>query len=301
MIIARFFQGLLGCYCTALSRAMAKDAYRGQQEIKAVALIAGSVSVAPAVAPILGGLIQSYFNWHVTFFIMILFGLLAFILSLFLLPETCLEKKKNISIKDILLSYYHVAADLNYLRYNLLASFGFAGFFVFVTGSSFVLIDSWHIPPGVYGGIFALVILGYMAGSYSSPYFVKLLSKSRAIYLGIFLQCLGVLIIIFSALIFTQNLSGFIVGMLCYELGIGLLISPAQVKAMSYIKENIGLAAGLLFFGEVGLAFLSSSATAHVVHVNALPLGLLMLGCVLLGLLLFFGLGLTQVKTSGGQ
>lgn len=296
MIIARFFQGLLGCYCTALSRAMAKDAYSGQQEIKAVALISGSVAVAPAVAPLLGGFIQTYFSWHVIFFTMILFGALALLLSYFLLPETCLEKKKNISIKYMLHSYCQVILDLNYLRYNLLASFAFAGFFVFVTGSSFILIESWHISPGIYSIIFSFIIFGYMAGSYSSPYFSRLLSKSGAIYLGMFLQCLGVLIIVFSSLLLDKNLIGFISGMFFYELGIGLFISPAQVKALLYIKENIGLAASLLFFGEIGLAFLASSLTAHVSHITAWPLGLLMLGCVVLGLFAFFSLGLVQVK-----
>lgn len=95
MIIARFFQGLLGCYCTALSRAMAKDAYSGQQEIKAVALISGSVAVAPAVAPLLGGFIQTYFSWHVIFFYHDFIWCVGLAIKLFFTARNLLRKEEK--------------------------------------------------------------------------------------------------------------------------------------------------------------------------------------------------------------
>lgn len=87
LIIFRICQAVGGGASTAVATAVVKDYYSGEKREKALALIMTMVTVAPVVAPLIGGFLLRFFSWHAGFWVLTGFGGVALLFS-FLLGET---------------------------------------------------------------------------------------------------------------------------------------------------------------------------------------------------------------------
>ena len=78
LILARVLQGAGGCAALVTPRAVVQDTYRGLEAARMMAFVAMLQSVAPAVGPVIGGAIDTYFGWRWIFgFLAILAGAMA--------------------------------------------------------------------------------------------------------------------------------------------------------------------------------------------------------------------------------
>ena len=65
LIVARAFQALGGSGGIVLTRAIVRDIYSGAHAGRELSVIGSVMALAPVLAPILGGLIQTAFGWRV--------------------------------------------------------------------------------------------------------------------------------------------------------------------------------------------------------------------------------------------
>ena len=72
----------------AVGRAIIRDLHEGPQAQKLMSTITMIFSIAPAVAPVLGGWIHVLFGWRYVFGFMVMAGVSLVMLSYVLLPET---------------------------------------------------------------------------------------------------------------------------------------------------------------------------------------------------------------------
>ena len=88
LIVARAFQALGGSGGIVLARAIVRDIYSGARAGRELSLIASVMALAPVLAPIAGGLVQTGFGWRATFLVLVLAGLAGAGTIWALLPET---------------------------------------------------------------------------------------------------------------------------------------------------------------------------------------------------------------------
>ena len=79
LLLGRVIQGLSAGTGVIVSRAMVRDLYDGADAQKLMAHVSILFAIAPAIAPIIGGWILQYFDWHGIFFFLSGFTLLLFI------------------------------------------------------------------------------------------------------------------------------------------------------------------------------------------------------------------------------
>ena len=91
MVFFRLLQGVCGSGLVPLSQAILVDTYPLNERGKAMALWGIGVMVAPILGPTLGGYLTDAFSWRWTFYINVPVGLLSFLLSMRVIPDT--EKK----------------------------------------------------------------------------------------------------------------------------------------------------------------------------------------------------------------
>ncbi len=107
LIAARMVQGLSGGAGAIVSRAIIRDCFEGKQAQKIMAYVTMIFSLAPAIAPVIGGkLSSSTAGWQGVFLFLSVFGLLLLISSWIKLSRVYPnEPKKPISFSFLFSSY----------------------------------------------------------------------------------------------------------------------------------------------------------------------------------------------------
>ncbi|OED45598.1 hypothetical protein ACH42_04940 [Endozoicomonas sp. (ex Bugula neritina AB1)] len=291
-IAARFAQAVFGCFGTAVARMLARDYFSDQMEVRMLSQISAGLTIAPMAAPVLGGYIQEYAGWHYSFIVMAAMGVISMI-ALTFLPERAIINKD--ATKGFFNGFREVLTDTRYMRFTVGAGAAFAGAFVFVAGGSFVFIEQLNLAPTTYGYFFAMAIAGYLLSASLGPKLTKNMSRSKSTLLSGSLLLLGALICLVSGLVSDgQSYIGYVVGIVIYEIGMGLFMPLCQARATEHMKENIGTASGLIFFIEMLLATIISSLVGLLPEAGTLSLSTITL--VAIGITTFCLLG-TDRKT----
>ncbi|MCL6269830.1 multidrug effflux MFS transporter [Sansalvadorimonas sp. 2012CJ34-2] len=285
MIAARLIQAIAGCFGTALSRAIARDLYKGKNDVRILGMIGASLVVAPMVAPVLGGFLQELWGWQASFIFMLAIGVLT-IVVVRLLPD---ENKGNpdASFADTLNGFSVLFRDRRYMVPALTASLAFAGAFVFVVGAPFVLIGAFELSPKAYGAVFAFVMGAYILSSMNAGRITDKLGRKKATNLSWTIMLAGAAIAFGSALLTDGQLwPGLALGLVVYEAGLGLFLPSCQAKALSHLDQHAGTGSGLIFFLEMIIASGVSFIAGKMVLDNTLPLAGISLTMILLALAL---------------
>lgn len=153
----RFVQGLGAGAGAVIARAIVRDLHTGAEAARLMSLLMLVFSISPLLAPLAGSLIVSFASWRDIFWVMTAFGLLGVFLVLFVLHETrSREKRLESSIGGALSNYGLLLTDPYFLGVVGMASFGMSSYMVYVSNSSFVIIDHFGLSPSAYGLMFAL-------------------------------------------------------------------------------------------------------------------------------------------------
>ncbi len=285
MIAARLVQAVAGCFGTALSRTIARDLYKGKNDVRILGMIGASLAVAPMVAPVFGGFLQELWGWQASFILMLVIGVLT-IIAVRLLPEEN-RGNPNASFAETLNGFSVLFRDRRYMVPAVTASLAFAGAFVFVVGAPFVLIGAFELSPKAYGAVFAFVIGSYILSSMNAGKITDKLGRKKATSLSWAVMLTGAIIAFVSAIMTDGQLwAGLALGLVIYEAGLGLFIPSCQAKALSHLDQHAGTGSGLIFFLEMIIASGVSFLAGKMVLDNTLPLAGISLAMILMALAL---------------
>ncbi len=77
LIVARAAQALGGSGGIVLARAIVRDLYSGARAGRELSLIGAVMALAPVLAPLVGGVLQTGFGWRSVFFALVAAGLIG--------------------------------------------------------------------------------------------------------------------------------------------------------------------------------------------------------------------------------
>jgi len=287
LIVARAFQALGGSGGIVLARAVVRDIYSGARAGRELSLIGSVMALAPVLAPIAGGLVQTGFGWRATFLTLVIVGLLGAAIVLLLLPETLSARAAEpVSMRSIFRSYRLVARNPSYLAYLGIASASYAGLFAWISGAAFVLQNLYGLTPFDFGIAFALGSIGYMTGSALAARLVVKVGLDRMLGIGGCACATGGLgMVVAVALGLTSSLS-LVLPVAVYLAGLGMVLPQSIAGAMTPFPERAGAASSLFGFVQQSAAALCGAAVGWFLGQNAwsLVIGVAAMGCATLGL-----------------
>ena len=124
-----------------------------------MSLMMACTSIAPMLAPLIGGQILWFLGWRAIFWALALIGALACIASYFWLPETLRpEYRQPLVLSSILKRFGELVRHRAFMGYAFTSSFMFSALLSFISGSPFVFIERYGIAPRDYGLIFGGMI-----------------------------------------------------------------------------------------------------------------------------------------------
>jgi DHA1 family bicyclomycin/chloramphenicol resistance-like MFS transporter len=272
LIGARALQALGGCGGIVLARAIVRDLYAGARAGRELSLIASVMALAPVLAPIAGGLLQSGFGWRSVFLTLLVLGLAGIAVIWLLLPETLTRRAEPLSFSSMLASYRVMARHPAYLAYMALATTSYAGLFAWISGASFVLQDLYHLSPFTFSIAFAVGSVGYMAGSALAARLVVPLGIDGTIGIGTVASAAGGLVMAVAIGFDLPWWLSLVLAMSIYLAGMGMVLPQSTAGAMMPFPERAGAASALLGFVQQSGAALCGVAVGHWLGASAWPL-----------------------------
>ena len=166
LTLGRFVQGFVVAAGMVTARAILRDLSSGPDLARAFARLFLVVGAVPMVAPFLGSLLLEATSWRGVFVVLAVVGLLLSVLTAIVLPETLpRESRTPVPVRSLASSYGRLLADREFIAPAMVASLAFAGLFVYINGSSFVLQEQFGLSQLAYGMVFGAVTISLIVGS----------------------------------------------------------------------------------------------------------------------------------------
>src|SRR6185312_3603791 len=110
LIVARTLQALGGTGAVVVTRAIVRDLYSGARAGRELSLIGSVMALAPVVAPIGGGVLQTAFGWRSIFIVLAVAGAAAFVVVWRSLPETLAKRAAEAASASSMVRSYRIVA-----------------------------------------------------------------------------------------------------------------------------------------------------------------------------------------------
>jgi DHA1 family bicyclomycin/chloramphenicol resistance-like MFS transporter len=180
LVLLRLLQGLSACGGVVLARTMVRDLAERDQAARAMSLMMACTSIAPMLAPLLGGQILWFLGWRAIFFILAGIGLFAWTAAFIRLPETLRpEYRQPLVVSAILKRFGELLRHRAFMGYALTSSLQFAALFSFLSGSPFMFIQHYGIPPRLFGLLFGGMVVFMTVGSLLNAKFAPVFGAGR--------------------------------------------------------------------------------------------------------------------------
>lgn len=264
LLIGRFIQGLGTGGFAVIGRAMVRDLFSGKQLTIVISYLSLGISIAPALAPAIGGYLEQAFGTYGAFYFMLSYVLLIIIMGCFFLPETAPishhenNNTRKIDLKKMLSNYKTLLLDPHFLAYTLITAMSFSTIIVYFTIAPFYMQQTLHISPVLFGWIGLLIMSASVLGRFVTPQLLKRFKRKRIIYSA----CIAMLLLSCSLFILSQ----FYVQSIVIFVGLIWMIFFAasitfplcMASAITPYGHMAGSATAMYGFIQASMAFLAS-------------------------------------------
>lgn len=260
LIAARFVQAVGCCTAAVVARAIVRDAYAPAKGARVIAKASTLLSFAPIFGPVVGGYLQVGFGWRAAFVALTLLCALLALAAWRWLAETNHQRDLAAMRPARLIEVYgRIARSPAFWAYALPGALSYAAIFVFISGSSFVLIEVLGVPTEFYGYCFGFGVCGYLSGTLVCRRLLTAIGLERALGVGTAVTLTAGLL--FAALV-ALGVHHWSVVLACLFLtmaGHGVNFPCAQAGAVAPFPQQAGAAAGLLGFSTMLAALLAGT------------------------------------------
>ena len=188
----RFLQGLAACGGVVLARTMVRDLAEKDQAARAMSLMHACSSLAPMLAPLIGGQILWFLGWRAIFWVLAAIGVVALGAAWWRLPETLRpEHRQPLVLSSVLKRFAELFRHRAFMGYALTGAFQFAALFSFLSGAPFVFIERYGVAPRHFGLIFGGMIVFMTVGSLLNARFAPVFGAGRILRYGVILPAVA--------------------------------------------------------------------------------------------------------------
>jgi DHA1 family bicyclomycin/chloramphenicol resistance-like MFS transporter len=285
--ISRLIQGVGAGAGNVVARAMVRDLYSGATAQKVMATIQIIFGIAPAIAPMVGGLLLGI-SWQAIFIFLIIYSVLITIFSVNFLPETISKQNQlPFNFESVLNRYRDLLNDKNYIFLILAVSFNFSAFFLYVLSSPIFLMQHLNLSSSQFGYLFIPTVTGMILGSFISKKTAGIISPAKMLKIA-YLWMLSITSINLIFCLFFPSIIFMNIGLIAlYNIGMAAAMPLISIKALDCFPKARGTAAS----GQAFSQMLVSSVVAGLV----IPLIWGSLATLAVGMLVIFSLGLITI------
>ena len=280
----RAMQGITAGAGIVISRAIVRDLFDGAQAQRLMSQITMMFALAPAVAPVIGGWLQTFFGWRAVFAFLVVSTAALWLACWKLLPETLPpEKRQSLQPAYLGRAYWKVMTSPAFLFACAALSLNFAGFFIYVLSAPVFLMTHLGLPETGFLWLFGPSMLGLTTGSWLSGRLAGKRTLSQTIALGYGVMGVAVIFNVGLNLALPPALPWSVLPIFVYTSGMSLAMPCLTILALDPFPAQRGLAASCQTFFQSGFNSLAAGLIAPALWASTLNLALGMTCLMLLG------------------
>ena len=277
LVALRFVQALGGCAAQVTCMAMVRDLFPARETARIISLLILVISASPLLAPSIGVFVSTHLGWQWVFIVLSAYALLMLLISWGLLPEGH-PADRSISLRpgSILRNYGLVLKEPQFITYSLAGAFAFSGLLVYVASSSIVFMEVFHVSAQTFAGIFAGLAVGFIGSNQINVLLLRRFSSEQIFRATLLVECPTALLLLVGTIGGWLRLGSTLVLLFIALSSLGLAYPNAAALAIVPFSRNIGSAAAMLGFLQIGISGLAAASIGIFDSHTMTPLALIM-------------------------
>ena len=254
----RALQGIGGGAGSVVARAMVRDIYHGAEAQRVMATVQILFGIAPAIAPMIGGLLLG-FHWQAIFIFLAVYAGIAILMGSTILSETVKKSMRvPFSIIGAISRYKTLLLNKEFILLIVSVSSNFAAFFIYVLASPIFLIDHLGFTPQQFGYLFIPTVSGMMLGSFIVKRAAGVIDSKLVLRFGYYwMFAISLTNLLFCC--FMPNNAAINIGFIAlYNIGMASAMPIISIAALDCFPKIRGTAAS----GQAFMQMLFSSVVA---------------------------------------
>ena len=268
LMLGRFIQGA-GVGALALSGpAIMADSFTEAELPKVSGYYSTVYSFIPISAPVIGGFLQSIFNWQANFWFMLVLGIIIMAVFYIKLPETHPpEHRHPLSFSNVFKSYLNILSHRGYVFSVLAMTFVWSMFIIFSIMAPFLIQNKLGFQAHTYGLLALLVGLAFFAGNLLNNFLLKFTTANVILPLGMIAMTVFSVLFCVVASHVTLDIAAIMVPVIVIMIATGTVFGHLYANAVSAVPKSAGLAGALIgsiiLLGTVIITYIISYLDEH--------------------------------------
>jgi DHA1 family bicyclomycin/chloramphenicol resistance-like MFS transporter len=247
LIAARFFQAVGACSGQVIGRAIVRDVYGAQGAARMLGYITAGTAAAPVLGPAVGGVLTVLFGWRAGFVLLAVVGAALLTLAARRLRESNLHPDPHaLAIRGVARNYLAVARDRRFAGHALCVAATYGGVFAWISGSSFIMIETLGVPVALFGVWFGVTVVPFVVANLVTARLVTRVGIAPMLRLGVALALLGGLLLAALALAGVHTLAAVLLPVALFLFATGLINPCAMAGAIAPFPRLAGTASALM-------------------------------------------------------
>jgi DHA1 family bicyclomycin/chloramphenicol resistance-like MFS transporter len=280
LMAARFVQGVGASAGVAISRALVRDLFQGDESSRIMNLMGIILALAPALAPTVGGLLVTHAGWRSVFVAMTLFGAVVIAVTIWGLRETVVPDRSRLNLRSLGRSYVTLAANRHFMTTSLTIAGAIGAIYAQATILPFILMQRLGLSPTEFGIGMLMQSGSFLAGSLVFRQLMRRHSAYRLVTPGLVFITIGSCLML-TLLAGEPTFLRVMGPVAAYTFGIAFVMPAMSTAALAPFPRIAGAASSLMGFMQMGAGLLVGSLAALFADpVRALAVLIPMMGAV---------------------
>lgn len=272
LIWLRIAQGISAGAGMAIGRAMVRDVFEGAEAQRVMARVMLLFSVAPAVAPLIGGWLHDIYGWHSVFLFLALLAAAMLLMVWHGTHETlAVELRQSVHPVAVARAYAAALGHRSYLAIVASFSLVFSGFFIYVASSPVVIYDFLGLAATDFWIMFVPSVAAIVIGSQLAGMLAGRMGQRSIVLLGLAIMLLASLVNVLQSLWLPAAPFNVIAPLALYVAGMAISMPNMNLMALDCFPHHRGLASALMSFAQMAVTALVIGVVAPMVS-QALPM-----------------------------
>jgi len=286
LVFFRAVQGLTTGAGIVVSRAVVRDMFPPAQAQRVMSQITIYFGVAPAVAPMMGGVLFALLGWHSVFWFLAGVGVVLWLANYKLLPETLhLTQRQPLNVRNLLQGYWKLGLDPRFVLLAFASGVPFNGMFLYVLSAPVFLGEHLALPPTQFFWFFVLTISGIMGGAWVSGRMAGRRAPKQQIKYGFLIMLAMALSNLLANALFAAHASWAMLPIAVFSFGWALMVPVITLLVLDLHPERRGMASSLQAFIGASANGVVAGAIAPLVMHSTVGLAATSLAMLSVGLL----------------
>ncbi|GIL06357.1 MAG: Bcr/CflA family drug resistance efflux transporter [Betaproteobacteria bacterium] len=285
LVFFRAMQGFATGAGIVVSRAVIRDMFPPAQAQRVMSQVTIFFGVAPAIAPIIGGLLFEYVGWRAVFWFLSGVGLALWLANWRALPETLHAKDAQpFNVRNLFRGYAQLLGHRDFMLLALASGVPFNGMFLYVLSAPAFLGELLHLKPTQFFWFFGITISGIMGGAWLSGRLAGHIKPRKQIRYGFTIMVVVSVVNVAANAAFTAQPWWALPLLGIFAFGWSLMVPVVTLLVLDLVPERRGLASSLQAVVGSTANGIVAGALAPVVMHSTIELAVASFGLMCIGL-----------------